>query len=275
MECRVNLLTQQGIQCLSDDEAAVIAGKDLDHHRRDLYTAIAMGNFPKWRVAVQIMPEAAAEHYHLNPFDLTKVWPHKDYPLIDVGMLELNRNPDNYFAEVEQAAFEPSNLPPGMGVSPDKMLQGRLLSYPDAHRYRIGTNYAQLPVNRPRCPMQNYNRDGHMRFDGNAGNQVNYQPNSFEGPTDHAQFLEPPLRIFGHADRYDHRNHADDYSQAGALYRLMSEPQKQQLIDNLIRSLQPVPQTIQIRQAKHFYHADPEYGTRVAKGLGIRVEDIT
>ncbi|MCX7089947.1 MAG: catalase [Legionellales bacterium] len=266
-----HLKTMQGIQYLTDAEAATIAGKDLDHHRRDLYTSIAKGDFPKWRVEVQIMPEKEAETYHLNPFDLTKVWPHKDYPPIEVARLELNRNPDNYFAEVEQAAFEPSNLPRGIGASPDKMLQGRLLSYPDAHRYRIGTNYAQLPINRPHCPMQNYNRDGSMRFDGNAGDQVNYQPNSFDGPIDDKQFLEPPLKISGDADRYDHRKNNDDYSQPGALYRLMSAEQKNQLIDNLVRSMQSVPKAIQARQIAHFYKADPDYGSRVAKGLGIEI----
>ena len=266
-----HLKTMQGIQCLTDAEAASIAGNDLDHHRRDLFTSIAKGDFPKWRVEVQIMPEKEAETYHLNPFDLTKVWPHKDYPLIEVALLELNRNPDNYFAEVEQAAFEPSNLPRGIGASPDKMLQSRLLSYADAHRYRIGTNYAQLPVNRPRCPMQNYNRDGSMRFDGNAGDHVNYQPNSFDGPIDDKQFLEPPLKIYGDADRYDHRKNNDDYSQPGALYRLMSAEQKNQLIANLVRSLQSVPKAIQARQIAHFYKADPDYGSRVAKELGIEI----
>ncbi len=269
-----HLKTMQGIQCLTDAEAATIAGKDLDHHRRDLYTAIATSDFPKWRVEIQIMPEKAAEHYHIHPFDVTKVWPHKDYPPIEVATLELNRNPENYFAEVEQAAFEPSNMPYGIGASPDKMLQGRLLSYPDAHRYRIGTNYAQLPVNRPRCPMNNYNRDGSMRFDGNAGDHVNYQPNSFDGPIDDKQFLEPPLTISGAADRYDHRKNNDDYGQPGDLYRLMHDEQKNQLIDNLVRSLQSVPKTIQVRQIVHFYKADPDYGLRVAKGLGIGAEEI-
>lgn len=268
-----HLKTMQGIKCLTDAEAAKIAGEDLDYHRRDLYNAIETKQFPKWRVEIQIMPEKAAETYHINPFDLTKVWPHKDYPPMDVAILELNRNPENYFAEVEQAAFEPANTPRGMGVSPDKMLQGRLLSYPDTHRYRIGANYAQLPVNRPRCPFNNYNRDGHMRFDGNFGGQVNYQPNSFDGPIDDKQYLEPPLKISGDADRYDHRKNNDDYSQAGNLYRLMNADQKNQLIDNLVRAMKPVPKAIQLRQVNHFYKADPDYGTRVAKGLEISIEE--
>lgn len=264
-----HLKTMQGIKCLTDAEAAKIAGADLDYHRRDLFNAIEKGDFPKWRVQVQIMPEKDAETYRIHPFDLTKVWPHKDYPPIDVAILELNRNPENYFAEVEQAAFEPGNTPPGMGPSPDKMLQARLLSYADTHRYRIGVNYTQLPVNKPRCPVHTYNRDGHMRFDGNYGSAVNYQPNSFNGPIDDKRFKEPPLKISGDVDRYDHRKGNDDYHQAGDLYRLMNEDQKSQLIDNIVRAMAPVPKEIQVRQIGHFYKADPDYGIRVAKGLGI------
>lgn len=263
-----HLKTLQGIKCLTNAEAAKIAGEDLDYHRRDLFQAIEQGDYPQWKVQVQIMPEKDAETYHIHPFDLTKVWPHKDYPLIDVGILELNRNPENYFAEVEQAAFEPSNLPPGLGASPDKMLQARLLSYADTHRYRIGINYAALPVNKPRCPVYSYNRDGHMRFDGNYGSQVNYQPNSFNGPIDDNRFKEPPLKISGDADRYDHRKGNEDYSQAGDLYRLMSADQKSQLINNIVEAMKSVPREIQQRQIKHFTAADPDYGTRVAKGLG-------
>lgn len=261
--------TMQGIQCLTDAEAAKIAGEDLDYHRRDLHTTIEQGDFPKWKVQIQIMPEKDAETYHINPFDLTKVWPQKDYPPMDVGMLELNRNPENYFAEVEQAAFAPSNVPHGMGFSPDKMLQGRLFSYPDTHRYRIGINYERLPVNRPHCPVNTYNRDGSMCFDDNYGGQVNYQPNSVSGPVDDKQFAEPPLKISGDAERYDHRDNNDDYSQAGDLYRLMNDDQKTQLTDNIVRAIQSVPEDIQLRQVMHFYKADSNYGERIAKGLGI------
>lgn len=264
-----HLKTMQGIKCLTDAEAGKIAGEDLDYHRRDLYTAIEKGQYPKWQVQIQIMPEMEAETYPIHPFDLTKVWPHKDYPPMDVAILELNRNPENYFAEVEQAAFEPGNAPRGMGPSPDKMLQARLLSYADTHRYRIGVNYTQLPVNKPRCPVNTYNRDGHMRFDGNYGAAVNYQPNSFNGPIDDKRFKEPPLKISGDADRYDHRKGNDDYAQAGDLYRLMSDDQKSQLIDNIVRSMKHVPKEIQLRQIAHFSKADPEYGNRVAKGLHI------
>jgi len=269
-----HIKTLQGIKCLSDEEASKIAGEDLDFHRRDLYAAIAKGEFPKWQVQIQIMPEKDAETYSINPFDLTKIWPHKDYPLMDVGIIELNRNPENYFAEVEQAAFEPANMPPGIGASPDKMLQARLLSYPDAHRYRIGINYAQLPVNKAHCPINTYHRDGHMRFDGNYGGQVNYQPNSFNGPLDDKQYKEPPLKISGDADRYDHRIGNDDYTQPGNLFRLMTADKKEVLIGNIVRAMKPVPKAIQLRQLVHFYKADPAYGEGVAKGLGIAMDEV-
>jgi catalase len=266
--------TEQGNKTLTNAEAARIAGEDLDHHRRDLHAAIARGDFPKWKVQVQIMPEADALTYRIHPFDLTKVWPHADYPLVDVGVMELNRNPENYFAEVEQAAFEPGNMPPGMGASPDKVLQARLLSYPDAHRYRIGTNYAALDVNKPHCPIHTYHRDGQSRFDGNGGAAVNYEPNSFNGPADNPRLKEPPLKISGDADRYDHHAGNDDFGQAGALYRLMTDDKKAQLIANLVAALKPVPRFIQIRQIGHFCKADPAYGSRVAEGLGIGIDEI-
>ena len=266
--------TMQGIKTLTNEEAAKIAGQDLDYHRRDLHVAIERGDFPKWQVQIQIMPEQDAETYAIHPFDLTKVWPHKDYPPIDVAIMELNRNPKNYFAEVEQAAFEPGNMPPGMGASPDKVLQARLLSYADAHRYRIGIQYAVLPINKPHCPVHTYHRDGQGRFDGNGGSAVNYEPNSFDGPADDSRLKEPPLRISGDADRYNHRDGNEDYSQARALYRLMSPDQKSQLIGNLMGVLKTVPRQIQLRQIGHFYKADPDYGSRVAEGLGIGIDEI-
>jgi catalase len=266
--------TMQGIKTLTQAEANKIAGEDLDYHRRDLFAAIERGDFPKWQMMVQIMPERDAETYPINPFDLTKVWPHKDYPLVEVGVLELNRNPQNHFAEVEQAAFEPGNMPPGMGASPDKVLQARLLSYPDAHRYRIGVNYAALDVNKPRCPVHHYHHDGQTRFDGNFGSAVNYQPNSFDGPIEDARAKEPPLKISGDANRYDHRIGNDDYTQAGNLFRLMSADQKRQLIDNLVGAMRSVPKFIQVRQLKHFYKADPDYGKGVAAGLSVDAKEI-
>ena len=269
--------TMQGIKTITNERAAHIAGADLDFHRRDLHDAIARGDFPKWKVQIQLMPEKAADSYRIHPFDVTKVWPHGDYPLQDVGEFELHRNPKNYFAEVEQAAFEPGNMPLGMGVSPDKMLQARLMSYPDAHRYRLGVNYAELPVNKPHISTHTYHRDGQTRFDGNSGNAVNYEPNSFGGPEQAAGPQEPALRIYGDASRYapgDASGGADDYGQAGQLYRLMSEAQKAQLVDNLSSSLRSVPKFIQLRQLAHFYKADQDYGTRVASALDIPMGEV-
>src|SRR6266576_3096565 len=181
--------TKQGIKNFTREEADHMKSVDMDHSQNDLFHAIEKGDFPKWKVQIQIMPEAEAQTYHVNPFDLTKVWPHADYPMVDVGELELNRNAENYFAEVKQAAFDPKNTVPGMGFSPDKMLQGRLISYPDAHRYRIGVNYDALPVNKAQCPFATYHRDGSMRFDGNGGSSVNYEPNSFAGPTQDKRYM--------------------------------------------------------------------------------------
>jgi Catalase len=266
--------TMQGIKTMTNEEAAKVIGEDRESSQRDLYEAIERGDYPKWRFCVQIMPEAEAETYHINPFDLTKVWPHADYPLIEVGILELNRNPENYFAEIEQAAFEPSNIVPGVGFSPDKMLQARIMSYADAHRYRIGVNYAALPVNKPRSAVNTYHRDGQMRFDGNGGGSVNYEPNSFGGPTQDSRYAEPPLKISGDAARYDHREGNDDYTQAGNLFRLMNDNQKQQLFSNIASAMAGVPEFIQRRQIGHFYKADPEYGRGVAKALGLETPEF-
>jgi catalase len=217
------------------------------------------------------MPAADADKTPYNPFDLTKVWPHADYPLIEVGIMELNRNPQNYFAEVEQASFSPANVVPGIGHSPDKMLQFRIFSYADAHRYRLGVNYESLPVNQARCPVHTYYRDGTMRFDGNAGGAVNYEPNSFDGPVEDARFTEPPLPISGDAARYDHRQGNDDYTQAGNLFRLMPREAQERLLDNIVRTMQDVPEEIVVRQIGHFAQADPTYGAGVARRLGINV----
>jgi catalase len=266
--------TKQGIKNFIRQQAVEMAGKDPDYAQRDLFERIEKGEFPKWRVCIQVMPEKEAEAYRINPFDLTKVWPHGDYPLIEVGELVLDRNPSNYFAEVEQAAFEPKNIVPGMGFSPDKMLQARLISYPDAHRYRLGVNYDTLPVNKPQCPVHTYNRDGAMRFDGNSGPQVNYEPNSFDGPTQDPAYRERPRAISGVVDRHDHRVDEDYYTQPGNLFRLMAADAKERLIDNIVTSMRSVPQRIQELQIQHFYKADPAYGTGVAKGLGLQIEKI-
>src|SRR3984893_11010604 len=272
---KFHLKTMQGIRNWTNAEAEQVVAKDRESSQRDLFEAIESGEFPKWRFCVQIMPEKDAETYRWNPFDLTKVWPHKDYPLIEVGELELNRNPDNYFAEVEQAAFEPRNVVPGMGFSPDKMLQARLISYPDAHRYRLGVNYDVLPVNKPQCPFHTYNRDGAMRFDGNYGAQPNYEPNSFGGPKQNPAYTERPHAVSGTVARHDHRADSDYYSQPGNLFRLMDAGAKGRLIGNIVGSLgSGVPPRIQELQILHFYKADPAYGTGVAKGLGLNIDTI-
>jgi catalase len=264
--------TMQGIENLTNEEAAKLIGADRESAQRDLFSAIERGDYPKWQFYVQIMPEAEADHTPYNPFDLTKVWPHRDYPLIEVGVLELNRNPENYHAEIEQAAFAPANVVPGISFSPDKVLQARLLSYPDAHRYRLGVNAESLPVNRPHATeAHTYHRDGAMRFDGNGGGSVNYEPNSFGGPVEDARFKEPPLSISGEADRYDHRLGNDDYTQAGNLYRLLPADEKQRLFRNIAAAMQGVPQFIIERQLKHFTKADPVYGEGVTKAVGLPI----
>ncbi|RFA24498.1 catalase [Alkalilimnicola ehrlichii] len=265
--------TQQGIKCLTEAQGQKIAGEHPDYHTADLFQAIEDGEYPKWTLYVQVMPEQDAETYKINPFDLTKVWHYKDYPLIEVGELELNRNPENYFAEVEQAAFAPSNFVPGIGPSPDKMLQARLLSYADAQRYRLTVNHAQIPVNRPRVEPQTYHRDGSMRTDGNYGRQVNYEPNSVGGPVADPSKKEPPLRIEGDADRYDHREGNDDYTQAGDLYRLMTAEEKDRLVNQLVNHLSDVPVEIQQRQLPHFQRTDPELARRIAAGLKLEVSE--
>ena len=192
--------SQQGIRNLSDAQAAELIGRDRESSQRDLHESIAQGDFPRWTLSVQIMPEKDAGSYHLNPFDLTKVWPHGDYPLIEVGVLELNRNPENFFAEVEQAAFTPANVVPGIGFSPDRMLQARLFSYGDAQRYRLGVNHHQIPVNAPRCPFHSFHRDGAMRVDGNHGGLTGNQPNKAGEWAEQSEFREPPLSLEGAAD---------------------------------------------------------------------------
>lgn len=262
--------SKQGVKNLAPDEAARIAGSDPDYSQRDLFNAIEQQVFPRWRVCIQVMSEQQTETFRWNPFDLTKIWPHAEFPLIEVGELELNRNPQNYFAEVEQSAFSPANIVPGMGFSPDKMLQGRLFAYNDAHRYRVGTNYAQLPVNAPKCPFHNNQRDGSMRFDGNAGAAPNYEPNSIAGtPAEAAQYREPAWKLGDVAvDRYSHRDEHDHYSQAGALFRLMSSSQQALLIDNLVASIKGVTRGgIVGRMLEHFQKVDPQLAAGIAQGI--------
>lgn len=262
--------TAQGIKNWTNAEGAERVGEDRETHQRDLYEAIERGDYPRWNFKIQVMTEEQAKQTSYDPFDVTKVWPHGDFPLIDVGYFELNRNPENYFAMIEQSAFSPGNVVPGIGYSPDRMLQGRIFAYGDAHRYRIGANAEHLPVNRPKSPVNNYQRDGVMAYGDNGGPGVNYEPNSFNGPTESPENAEPALALDGLAQSYDHREGNDDYTQPGNLYRLMSESQKQVLADNIVAAMAGVPEEIQRRQLAHFSAADPDYGARVKKGLGLK-----
>ncbi|TGL76216.1 catalase, partial [Leptospira yasudae] len=265
--------SMQGIKNLSGEKAAALAGTDPDYATRDLFEAIERKEFPKWKFCVQIMPEKEAETYKFNPFDLTKVWSHKDYPLIEVGVLELNANPKNYFEEVEQAAFSPSNMPPGIGASPDKMLQGRLFAYPDAQRYRLGVQYQQLPVNRPKNSVNAYHRDGSVKFQYD-GDYDNYEPNGFEGPVQDSSYAEPPLKISGDADRYDSHKENDDYTQAGDLYRMMKPEERERLTSTIASTMKGLPKGLIVANVKHFYRCDPEYGTKLAEKTGVGVNEI-
>lgn len=258
--------TKQGVKTLTDKEAATMPSFGA---QADLINAIKCGDYPKWAVKVQIMTIEQAKQYHINPFDLTKVWPHSDFPLIEIGELELNRNVENYFVEVEQAAFSPSNFVPGIGASPDKMLQARLLAYPDAHRYRIGANFTNLEVNKPICPMHNYQRDGAMASKSAVITNTNFYPNQDNhAPRPSSNFIEPPLPILGEAwvKAYDTQEE-DNFSQAGDLYRLMSEDQKNILVENIAGGLGQASEEIQNKMLKQFYAADQDYGARVANLL--------
>jgi catalase len=271
---KFHLRSQQGIRNLTDQEAAQAISTSRETHQEDLLNAIDAGNFPRWTLFVQVMPEKNAAKSPYNPFDLTKVWPHKDYPLIEVGVLELNRNPDNYFAEVEQVAFNPANVVPGIGFSPDKMLQGRLFSYGDAQRYRLGVNHHSIPVNAPKCPFHSYHRDGSMRVDNNFGATIGYEPNSKGEWQEQPDFTEPPLDLEGAAGRWNHREDSDYYSQPGALFRLMSSEQKQVLFDNTARAMQGTTRDVQVRHIKHCLMADVAYGEGVAKALGVDLSSL-
>jgi catalase len=264
--------TQQGHKFHTNEEADQVIGKTRESYQEALYGAIDEGRFPRWTMQVQIMPEMDAEKTSYNPFDLTKVWPHSEYPPIDVGVLELNRNPENYFAEIENVAFSPSNIVPGIGYSPDKMLQARVFSYADAHRHRLGTHYENIPVNRPKNEVHHYHRDGQMNTYGGirTGNpDVYYEPNSFNGPVEQPSAKEPPLRIHGDADRYNHRIGNDDYGQVRDLFNLFDEGEKKRLFANIAAAMSGIPEEISERQIAHFdkVHADYGAGVRRARQL--------
>jgi catalase len=266
--------TQQGIKCLTDQEAEAIVAKDRESNQRDLYGSIEKGDFPRWTMQIQVVPEKAASQFPFNPFDLTKVWPHKEYPVMEVGVLELNRNPDNYFADVEQAAFNPASIVPGIGFSPDKMLQGRLFSYGDAQRYRLGVNLHQIPVNRPRCPVTGFHRDGALRVDGNYGSTLGYEPNSYGEWQEQPDFKEPPLSIEGAADHWNHREDTDYYSQPAALFNLMKPDEKQRLFENTARAMGDAPREVKQRHIGNCLKADKAYGKGVADALGISLSEV-
>jgi len=267
--------TEQGHEHWTNAQASKVIGRTRESTQEDLFEAIEAGDFPKWKMQVQVMSDAQAQSWSertgWNPFDLTKVWPHADFPVIDIGILELNRNADNYFAEIEQAAFAPSNIVPGIGFSPDKMLQARIFSYADAHRYRLGTHYEALPVNAPRSPVHHYHKDGPMRFfDNNTKNpDAYYEPNSFHGAKEDKRFAEPALPLHGDADRYNHRDGNDDYTQPGNLFRLFNAEQKLRLFGNIAAAMQGVPDEIKRRQIALFSKCDPAYGAGVAEALRL------
>jgi len=266
--------TQQGNKTLTGPEAEVLKGKDPDYAQRDLVEAIAKGDFPKWALKIQVMTDEQSRKFKWNPFDVTKVWPHSEYPLIDVGIMELNEIPVNYFANVEQAAFAPSNIIDGISLSPDKMLQGRILAYPDAHRYRLGANYEQIPVNRPINEVHHHQRDGMMSVDGNGGDSPNYYPNSFDNIEADKIYKEPAMKLDSDiADTYD-RNENDNeyYTQPGDLFRkVMTDSERKNTVSNIVGAMSGISgakrdEIIQ-RQLSHFYKADKDLALSVAKGL--------
>lgn len=261
--------TLQGIETITNAQAEAIVAKDRESNQRDLFENIQAGNFPKWSFEIQIMTNEQAKKSNFNPFDLTKVWPHKDYPMIKVGIMTLNENPKNYFNEIEQASFSPSNVVPGISFSPDKMLQARIFSYPDAHRYRVGTHYEMLPVNRPIVEVNTYHADGSMNYEIKEPTDAYYEPNSFNGPIEDKSFAEPAFETGNIADRYNHRIGNDDFSQPRALFELMSANQKEQLFSNIAAAMDTVPRNIIDRQIALFEQVHPDYAAGVKKALGI------
>jgi catalase len=272
---KFHLVCQQGIKTLTDEEAAEITGKDREANQRDLYESIEKGDYPRWKMYIQVMTEEQARNLPYNPFDLTKVWYKKDFPLIEVGYFELNRNPENYFAEVEQSAFNPASIVPGIGFSPDKMLQGRLFSYGDAQRYRLGVNHNQIPVNAPKCPFNSYHRDGQMRVNNNSGSTIGYEPNSYGEWQEQPEYKEPSLEVTGSADHWNFREDDNDYyTQPGKLFRLMNPDQQKVLFENTARALGDAPKEIKIRHIGNCMKADINYGKGVADALGISIDSL-
>lgn len=269
---KFHFVCQQGIENLTDAEAEAVVSRDRESSGRDLLEAIDRGDFPRWQLSIQVMTEDQARVHRHNPFDLTKVWPKGEYPLIPVGEVELNRNPENFFADVEQAAFSPANIVPGIGFSPDKMLQARLFSYGDAARYRLGVNHHAIPVNAPKCPFHSYHRDGQMRVDGNLGATTPYWPNSTGMWDDHPELKEPPLPIGDVAEHWDHRVDDDHFEQPGILFRNMTPSQQIALFDNTARAISGASVEVQKRHIGNCVRADPDYGAGVARALGVQLD---
>ncbi|KOO49958.1 catalase [Viridibacillus arvi] len=272
---KFHFTSQQGIKNYTDQEAAEVVAQDRESSQRDLFESIKKGDFPKWKMSIQVMTEEQARNHRYNPFDLTKVWYKSEFPLIPVGEFELNRNPANYFADVEQASFAPSNVVPGISFSPDRMLQARLFAYADAARYRLGVNNTSIPVNAPKCPVHNFHRDGQMRVDGNLGSTLHYEPNSYGQWQEQPSYKDPALALDGPADIYDFREDDDNYfEQPGKLFNIMSPEEQQRLFENTARNMEGVEFFIKERHIIHCYKADPAYGTGVAKAMGIDINDI-
>lgn len=268
--------SQQGVQNLTDQEATMVVGQDRESSQRDMYEAIEKGMFPKWKMYIQVMTEEQARQSKTNPFDLTKMWYKDEYPLMEVGEFELNRNPENYFQDVEQAAFAPSNIVPGISYSPDKMLQARLFSYGDAQRYRLGVNHHQIPVNSPLGVQHphSFHRDGQMRVDGNSGSQNHYSPNSYGNWKDSADAIEP-MQDGGAVGTYDYREDDHDYfTQPGKLFRAMTPEQQLVLAENTARNMGDSTLQIKHRHIKNCYQADKKYGEMVAEALGIDITTV-
>lgn len=273
---KFHFVTQQGIENLTDQEAETLVGKDRESHGRDLFEAIGNGNFPKWKMYIQVMTEEQANNMPYNPFDLTKVWYKSEFPLIPVGEFELNRNPDNYFQDVEQAAFNPASLIPGIGLSPDKMLQGRLFSYGDAQRYRLGVNHHQIPVNAPKAAQAVYNsyhRDGQMRVDGNSGSSIHYEPNSYGVYSEQPEYADPVEPVNGDINRWNfHEDDNNYFEQPRKLFQLMNKDEQLRLFENTARNMGCSEDKIKIRHINNCYQVDPAYGRGVADALGISYE---
>jgi catalase len=276
MWVKYHFKTEAGIRNLSSEEAVRLAGVDPDHATRDLYAHLASGQVAGWKVCVQIMPLADADTYRYDPFDITKVWRYRDYPLVPIGRLVLDRNPENFFADVEQAAFSPANFVPGIEPSPDKLLQGRLFAYPDTQRHRLGGNHALIPVNRPRgCPMHNYQRDGLMRIDENGGGRPNYEPNRHAGPIENPSVRESPIPLGATGGRTDYpKRDTLDFEQAGLLYEVMPPDERKRLVQNIAGHMRGIDRGVQARQIGHFLRAHTEYGTRVAELLEVSLAEV-